>query len=875
MKLTGLTKKQVEESRNKYGSNALTQIPPDPLWKKILEGFKDPMIMILLVALAVQVVLWLMHKAEWYEPVCVLIAILLANGVASFSEHSQEGKASLLKAEEEIKEKTKVLRDGQLHEIHVSEVVVGDIVYLQAGDKLPADGEIVEGEVMVDQAALNGETEEAPKRPNPDGEAYEIKDLLNTHYAYRGTVVCGGEGYMEVKVVGDKTLFGELALEVQEDTRQTPLQVKLAKLAKQISTFGYIGAIAIIIGVILVNVINHNVEPTFAGWATLIIEAVTVAVTIIICAVPEGLPMLTSILLSFQSIRMIKDNVLVRKINGLETAGSLSLLFTDKTGTITEGRLSVVELATGNQRIFTKLSELPPAMQADVVTGIGINNSATVSGNEILGGNSTDRAMMAFLVGENAVANMSKEEVVSFNPFNSTKKMSDVTVTRNGKTVTYIKGAPERIIDRCDYFIDETGAVRPLDHETQSALLTYMDAQAGRSMRLLGVAKTEGDPDGNDLTLVCVLSIRDNVRREVIPAIKEVQDAGIQVVMVTGDRKETAVAIAREAGLLREPSDVAMTSAEMANKSDDELKAILPNLRVVARALPTDKSRLVRVAQELNLVVGMTGDGVNDSPALKKADVGFAMGSGTEVAKEAGDITILDDNFTSIDKAILYGRTMFKSIRKFLIFQLTVNVAAVLTCFLAPFCGENQILTVVQLLLINLAMDTLAAIAFGSEPALKEYMKEKPIPRDASIVSKPMLIEVIISALYITAACLAIRFVPAIQNLIGVSAAAYPGVDPLSIVLNSAVFATFMMAITFNGFNARTEHTNVFENIARNRNFLIVMGAIFLAQFIFVTVGGQVLSVHALTATTWLVCAVIAFLVIPIDVIRKVIMNKK
>ena len=875
MKLTGLNRQQVEESRRKNGSNNLTQIPPDPLWKKVLEGFKDPMIMILLVALAVQVVLWLMHKAEWYEPVCVLIAILLANGVASFSEHSQEGKASLLKAEEASKEMTKVLRDGQLHEIHVSEVVVGDIIYLQAGDKLPADGEIVEGEVMVDQAALNGETEEAPKRPNPEGEAYDIKDLLNTHYAYRGTVVCGGEGYLEVKVVGDKTLFGELALEVQEDTRQTPLQVKLAKLAKQISTFGYIGAIAIIIGVILVNVISGKVEPTFASWATLIIEAVTVAVTIIICAVPEGLPMLTSILLSFQSIRMIKDNVLVRKINGLETAGSLSVLFTDKTGTITEGRLSVVELALGNQRIFTKLNELPPAMQADVVTGIGINNSATVSGNEILGGNSTDRAMMAFLLGENAVANMSKEEVISFNPFNSTKKMSDVTVTRNGKSVTYLKGAPERIIERCDYFIDETGAVRPLDHDTQSALLTYMDAQAGRSMRLLGVAKTEGDPEGNGLTLVCVLSIRDNVRKEVIPAIKEVQDAGIQVVMVTGDRKETAVAIAREAGLLREPSDVAMTSAEMALKSDDELKQLLPNLRVVARALPTDKSRLVRIAQELNLVVGMTGDGVNDSPALKKADVGFAMGSGTEVAKEAGDITILDDNFSSIEKAILYGRTMFKSIRKFLIFQLTVNVAAVLTCFLAPFFGENQILTVVQLLLINLAMDTLAAIAFGSEPALKGYMKEKPIPRDASIVSKPMLIEVIISALYITAACLCIRFVPAIQGLIGVTATTYPGVDPLSIVLNSAVFATFMMAITFNGFNARTEHTNVFENIGRNRNFLIVMGVIFLAQFIFVTFGGNVLNVHALTATTWLVCAVIAFLVIPIDVLRKVVMNKK
>ena len=878
MNLTGLNNQQVEESRKKHGSNSLTQIPPDPLWKKILEGFKDPMIMILLVALAIQVVLWIMGKAEWYEPVCVLVAILLANGVASISEHSQEGKASLLKAEEESKEMTKILRNGSLHELHVSEVVVGDIIYLQAGDKIPADGEIVEGEVMVDQAALNGETEEAGKSPNTNKESYEIKDLLNAHYAYRGTVVVSGEAYMEIKVVGDNTLFGQLALEVQEDTRETPLQVKLGKLAKQISTFGYIGAIAIIIGVIVVNVFSLTGTPwvhSWENWLKLLVEAVTVAVTIIICAVPEGLPMLTSILLSFQSIRMIKDNVLVRKINGLETAGSLSLLFTDKTGTITNGKLSVVELATGNQHVFTKMNELPVSMRADVITGIGINNSATVSGNEIIGGNSTDRAMMAFLMDEKVTSSLGKEEVRSFNPFNSTKKMSDVTVIRDGKAVTYLKGAPERIIERCTTFIDENGNVKPLNYEVQSSLITYMDAQAGRSMRLLGVAKTEGDPDGKDLTLVCVLSIRDNVRREVIPAIKEVQDAGIQVVMVTGDRKETAVAIAKEAGLLRETTDIAITSSELAEKSDDELKRILPNLRVVARALPTDKSRLVRVAQELNLVVGMTGDGVNDSPALKKADVGFAMGSGTEVAKEAGDITILDDNFTSIDKAILYGRTMFKSIRKFLIFQLTVNVAAVLTCFLAPFFGENEILTVVQLLLINLAMDTLAAIAFGSEPALKEYMKEKPVARDASIVSGKMLFQIILSAVYITAICLGIRFVPAIQNLAGLTVSNYSDVTPLTVVLNSAVFATFMMAITFNGFNARTEHLNVFEQLGRNKNFLLVMGGIFLAQFVFVTIGGDVLSVHPLIATTWFVCAVLAFLVILVGSLAKVVSSKK
>ena len=266
MKLIGLTPQQVEESRRKHGANVLTEIPPDPLWKKILEGFKDPMIMILLVALAIQVVLFFMGKAEWYEPVCVLVAILLANGVASVSEHSQEGKASLLKAEEESKEMTKVLRAGELHELHVSEVVVGDLIYLQAGDKLPADGEIVEGEVMVDQAALNGETEEARKCPCADGDTYEIKDLVNTHYAYRGTVVVSGEAYMEVKVVGDKTLFGELALEVQEDTRETPLQVKLGKLAQQISTFGYVGAAAIVVGIIAVNVATETSRPSRTPW---------------------------------------------------------------------------------------------------------------------------------------------------------------------------------------------------------------------------------------------------------------------------------------------------------------------------------------------------------------------------------------------------------------------------------------------------------------------------------------------------------------------------------------------------------------------------------------------------------------------------------
>lgn len=863
MDLKGLSLNQVEQSRKEHGTNALTQIPPDPLWKKILEGFKDPMIMILLVALVIQVILYFLGQAEWFEPVGILIAIIIANGVASISENKQENKASALKEEEEAKETAKVIREGKLNEIHVNDVVVGDIVYLQAGDKIPADGVMVSGEIKVDQAALNGETEEAEKIPCAENEEYNIKDLLNKHYAYRGTVVCGGEGYLQVKVVGDKTLFGELALEVQEDTRQTPLQVKLAKLANQISKFGYIGAAAIVAGILIKTFITGEIPTGIYEWIRLIMDAVTVAVTVIVCAVPEGLPMLTSILLSFQSMKMAKDNVLVRKINGLETAGSLSILFSDKTGTITEGKLSVTEFATGNAENFTKLNDISKEFENDLIVGIGVNNSAAYSNDTVIGGNSTDRALMTFLAEEKATELINKENVEKFNAFDSSKKYSSVEVMNNGKVVTYIKGAPEKIIEKCTSYVDKSGQIHELSNK--EPLTNYIDTQAKRSMRLLAVAKVEGTDDEKDLTLLCVISIRDNVRKEAVDAIKEVQNAGIQVVMVTGDRKETAVAIAKEAGLLLNDDDVALTSAEMAEKSDEELKAILPKLRVVSRALPTDKSRLVRVAQELDYVVGMTGDGVNDSPALKKADVGFAMGSGTEVAKEAGDITILDDNFSSIEKAILYGRTMFKSIRKFLVFQLTVNVAAVLTCFIGPLLGENVILTVIQLLLVNLAMDTLAAIAFGSEPALREYMKEKPVARAESIVSKQMLVEVIISAAYITIICLSILFVPAVRNLFG---------DVDKTYLKSALFATFMMAITFNGFNARTGHINPFENLGRNKNFILVMIAIFVMQFVFVTFGGEVLSVESLSVKSWIICLVLAFLVIPIDVVRKLIMNK-
>lgn len=851
MKFKGLTKAEVEASRKKYGANSLTEIPLDPLWKKILQGFKDPMIMILMVALVVQLALFFMGQSEWYEPVGVFAAIMIANCVAAISEHKQENKAAVLKAEGEALEMVKVIREGELDEIHVSEVVVGDIVYLQTGNKLPADGEFVDGAVKIDQACLNGETEEADKFPNTKGEEYDIKDLLNTYYGYRGTVVTTGEGFMEIKEVGDKTLFGQLALEAQEETRKTPLQVKLEKLAQQISTFGYIGAVAIVLGILAKTIITGAYPPNVLGWIRLIIDAVTVAVTVIVCAVPEGLPMLTSILLSLQSFKMAKDNVLVRKIKGLETAGSLSILFSDKTGTITQGKLSVVELALGNLKIYSDLA-MPEALKQEVKTSLGSNNSANAAKNNIIGGNSTDRALMEFLVKHDG--RYYKEEIVAFEPFDSNKKSSSVTVKVNGAAITYIKGAPEVLTAQCVSYLDENGKEQPLTNKDK--LNEYLLAQADRAMRVIAATK-ETD---KGLCLICTASIRDNVRAEAAAAIQEVQKAGVQVVMVTGDRRETAAAIAREANLVTETNNVMLTSAELNKMSDDEIKAVLPKLCVVARALPTDKSRLVRLAQELDYVVGMTGDGVNDSPALKKADVGFAMGSGTEAAKEAGDITIMDDNFASIEKAILYGRTMFKSIRKFLIFQLTVNVAAVAVCFFGPMLGENIILTVIQLLLINLAMDTLAAIAYGSEPALKEFMLETPVPRNENIVSKEMGAEVLCSAFYITIACLAILFFPPVKALFG---------DVDTTYLKSAVFATFMMAITFNGFNARTNHLNVLANINGNNNFIVVMLTIFAMQFVFVTFGGEMLSVESLTPGSWLLCGIIAFMVIPLDILRK------
>ncbi|MDK2942040.1 MAG: P-type Ca2+ transporter type [Acetobacterium sp.] len=877
----GLTTKQAEESKARYGDNSLTIQPTESFISKLINGFKDKMIVILLVALAINVVFTIMGRAEWYESLSIAIAILIANGVAVYSEHKNEGKFQELQ-EQSSRILCKVYRDGKLEEVYIDALVVGDEVLLQSGDKVPADGIISHGHIKVSQSALNGESEEIEKRVPVSVNDEDKRDLLSDYRVFRGTVVSSGEAVVKLVDVGDKTIYGELSKEMQEDQRDTPLKKKLGILADQISLFGYIGGTVIAVTYTTVELLaNPALLQDPIGLAGLAVNALILAVIIIVMAVPEGLPMMIALVLAMNMKKMMDDNVLVRKINGIETAGGINILFSDKTGTITEGQLSVVSLVDGALNKYQNIGETGDFIGSHIIHGIGSNNSATVTKvckhenehgecvelvaaeTQVIGGNSTDRALLSYVIHSAVDDLIDKTKIIDFEPFDSNKKCSSITIKHNGIEKQFIKGAPEAILQRCTTYIDTKSDLKKLD---QNAIESYMMDQANQAMRLIAVAvKSDLNAKDDDLTLICIISIRDNVRKEVIGAIKEVKNAGVQVVMVTGDRKETAVAIAKDAGLITEKDDVVITSTDMSNLSDEELKIMMPKIRVVARALPMDKTRLVRVAQELDLVVGMTGDGVNDAPALKKADVGFAMGSGTDVAKEAGDIVILDDNFSSLETAILYGRTIFKSIRKFIIFQLTVNVAAVSVSFISPLLGVLEPLTIIQILWINLIMDTLAALAFGAEPPLRIYMEEKPISRSENIVTRKMMSSILTAAAVIVVGCLAILFFEPLKTLIAA---------PTEDYLMTFLFTFFVMAITFNGFNARTESMNLFEHMNENKRFITIISLIFIVQIGVVLFGGVVLRTVPLTLNSWMLVIIMGALVIPVDLTRKLFLSR-
>ena len=897
MKILGLSEQEVFESREKFGSNRLSEAESESFLDKLKGNFGDPMIKILSAALLINVIIYILSimgfvsaEVEWYEPVGIAAAIAIATLVSTFSEYRNENAFHALQ-EEASKILCRVYRDGEIREIPSDDIVTGDFIMLGAGDRIPADGIIFEGDIKTDQSVLNGESKEARKTPrheNVRGDE-DKTDLLCPYRVFRGTVVCSGTAVMAAEVVGDRTVYGEIAGELrQEDDRESPLKVKLGALAEGISKFGYMGGVAIAAALLIHKIVSAGSFGAYfaagaAGIITDLLDALILAVIIIVMAVPEGLPLMIAIVSAMNMRKMLADNVLVRKIAGIETAGSLNILFSDKTGTITKGQLEAVVFADGMGNEYKGIGDIPERLGGLVSLCIAENSTAVMSGGKAVGGNATERAVLSFL-GE--TSSDSRFKKLCTLPFNSDNKYSASSVEGTGFRGTLIKGAPEKLISRCTHFIDGEGRKIPLD---DSIVNGKIDILAGRAIRVIALAISEGIlseesqalPEG-DFTLLGILGIRDEVRPESAAAIKEVRNAGVQVVMITGDRIDTASAIAKEAGLLTgEKNELTLTSSELAEMTDDEVKKRLSDIRVIARALPSDKSRLVRIAQELDLVAGMTGDGVNDSPALKKADVGFAMGGGTEVAKEASDIVILDDNFSSIDKAVLYGRTIFNSIRKFIIFQLTINVSAVAVSFIAPLLGMDNPLSITQILWVNLVMDTLAALAFGSEPALSRYMREKPKSRKEPILNVYMKTEIITGAAWVFVLSL-VMLLTGIDTssgtlketgLIGSLFRSFEGNG--TEYLLTGYFSFFILAAVFNAFNARTEKINLFDNIGANKGFLKVMGLITAVQVIMTYLGGRVLGCYGLNFMEWAVVIIMALSVIPVDIIRKLIINKR
>ena len=888
MKFNGLTDKEVEASRQKHGSNAIPDSEPTTFWEEFKETFGDPMIKILLAIAALMIVMFFMGYADIYEPLGTIVAVLIVAFVSAKTGVASDTKYRELK-DSTKKDQCKVHRNGVVTVIDVDDVVVGDKVLLQSGDKIPADGVLISGNLRVDNSALNGEAEEC-KKTEASGDFELAEDItgdtfVDAHSLFRGAVVFDGEGILDVRKVGLKTMMGKMAEEMQEDEPDSPLKVKLAKLAKQISTFGYIGAIVIAVlyfGYFIMNA--GGVSAYFANGiqdiVKDIINAVSLAVVIIVCAVPEGLPLMISLVLMQNTSKMLDHNVLVRKAEGIETAGSLNILFSDKTGTITKGMLEVVDFFTADGKSI-EISELSrhSKVKGYVDLAIGKNTQSMFDAkHRVIGGNATDQALMKF-IGESTFRSLEadKDCIVSASQgFNSTNKFSQARIDNMGKT--FYKGAPERLLASATKCLNESGEEVSLNKE---ALDKKIDELAAKAMRVLAFGYSNRELVENtihdDIVIIGLVGIRDDVRPEAKEAIDEVLNAGIQVVMITGDRLETAVAIAKDAGLLRTNEDRALSSAQLNEMSDEEVKKLIPHIRVIARALPTDKSRMVRLCQEMNLVVGMTGDGVNDSPALKRADVGFAMGSGTEAAKEAGKIVILDDNFKSIKDAIWYGRTIYHNILKFCKFQLVINVAAVVVSAIAPFFGVEEPLKVTHLLFVNLVMDGLGAIMLGNEPALEKYMREKPRRRDESIVSKKMMAQIITMGAWLTAISFLYLKLPFFRSL-------FPAGETGDKQHLTAYFVLFILSALFNGFNVRDDGFGIFKGLNENTGFLKVFFAIILVQAVIVNAGlvpleafafiGEMFSCVPFGIAGWVAVILLAATMIPIDMVRKCAVGK-
>ena len=853
----GLNEKEVIESRKRYGTNEITKQKQNTFMHLLLESLGDPIIKILLIALAIKVVV-LFRDFDWYETIGILIAIFLASFISSISEYGSEKAFSRLQ-EEQLKTTAKVRRSGKIIEIPSGEIVVGDIVMLSSGDKIPADGYLVKGNLSVDESALNGETKEA-KKLSKNGPV-----ISDNNRVFRGSVVYNGEAEMLVRFIGDNTILGKISQELQEVVPESPLKIKLRGLAKTISRIGYIGAFLASISYLFSSIVLENhfdldlIMATITNFPVMfnhLLYALTLSVTIIVVAVPEGLPMMITLVLSSNMKKMLKDNVLVRKLVGIETSGSLNVLLTDKTGTLTKGVLKVTEFVTPDLKVYKSNLDLKKSVNYEILySSFFYNNASIISDDNIIGGNSTDRALLKF-IGKSKEIN---KKVINKTPFDSAIKYSSVTLSDG---TILVKGAKEVLLSKCKTYLNSFG--KEVSLLNKKMIEKKIESYTKSSGRVLIFAYGK---NMDNLCLLGFVNIKDELRDEAKEGIRLIKSAGIKPIMITGDAVDTAEAIAREVGLIDIKSNLVLSSGDLEKLSDDEIKSKLSNIAVIARALPQDKSRMVSIIESMDLVVGMTGDGVNDAPALKKANVGFAMGSGTEVAKEAADIVILDNNILSISKAILYGRTIFKSIRKFIIYQLTVNMCALVLSIVGSFIGVSTPITIVQMLWLNMIMDTFAGVAFSFEAPLIEYMEEPPKKKDTPIMNKYMYSEIIWTGVYCALLCILFLKLPIFKTLIRTG--------ENSKYLMTAYFAMFIFMGIFNAFNARTVRINTFANLSKNKVFIGIFGFIFIAQVWIIYNGGDIFRTYGLKINELILVLLLALTVFPVDWFRKYILKKR
>ena len=860
--INGLNNEEVKNNRKKYGSNNISGKNKNTFFNLFIETLGDPIIKILLIALAIKTI-FLFQDFDYFETIGIVLAVLVASLISAVSEYGSN-KAFKRMQEESSKINVRVRRNSNITEVPIDEIVVSDIIILSSGDRVAADGIIVKGKLSVDESSLNGEAKEVYKEFTSD-----INNPLEKNKVYRGTTIYDGNAEVLITKVGMNTLYGKMAKILTEEEESSPLKIRLNNLAKIISRIGYVAAILIAIAYLFSKIFitnNFNITLikstiTFSIFLSYLLEAMTLAVSVLVMSVPEGLPMMITLVLSTNSKKMLKDNVLVRKMVGIETAGSLNILFTDKTGTITKGKMEVIFLIDGSLNKYNSLEELSTNYKTIITDSLIYNNESEYNHeeNKVIGGNITDKALLTF-------AGRKKEEFIKIKDrlmFNSKNKYSVSIIEKEQKKIKLIKGAPDRIIKYCSDYIDQNGKKKNLDKDK---ILKYIDDKTSHGLRAIALALSLSIYPTDSIrrsTLVGVIFIKDDIRSEAKDGVSLITSAGVNTIMVTGDSKATALSIAKEVGIINSDKDIILTSSELEKMTDNEVKTIIPHLKVIARALPEDKKRLVMLSKELGLVTGMTGDGVNDSIALKKADVSFAMGSGTEVAKEASDIVILDDNIISISKAILYGRTIFKNIRKFIIFQLTVNVAAVSLALIGPFIGVPSPITVIQMLWINMVMDTLAGLAFSYEVPRIEYMKETPKKKEENIINKYMLNEIITSGLYTLIISLLFLKLPIIKELFQDNNH-----------LMTSFFSLFIFLAVFNAFNARTHRLNIFAHLKENKVFITIILFIIIVQILMIYFGTTIFQTTPISLEEFTIVFLMSFTIIPLDFIRKIILKK-